>query len=86
MKITQTQTFDITRKYQKENDKIRFAAVTEKGAKALNDMFGWNITAIEINGSDYLAQDLAMDLEGDHGVKVLDLDVAIVGVTKLGAK
>ena len=70
-----TQTFDITRKYQKHNDKIRFAAVTEKGAKALDDMFGWNITAIEINGSDYLAQDLAMDLEGDHNVKVLDLDV-----------
>ena len=84
MKITQTQTFDITRKFI-ENDKIRFAAVTEKGAKALDDTFGWNITAIEINGSDYLAQDLAIYLEGDHGVKVLDLDEEIVGVTKLGA-
>lgn len=69
-----TQTFDITRKYQKQNDKIRFAAVTSKGAKALDGMFGWNITAIEINGSDYDAQDLARDLEGDYEVKVLDLD------------
>ena len=69
-----TQTFDITRKYQKQNDKIRFAAVSLKGAKALDGMFGWNITAIEINGSDYDAQDLARDLEGDYEVKVLDLN------------
>ena len=68
-----TQTFDITRKYQKHNDKIRLAAVTLKGAIALDGMFGWNITAIEINGSDYDAQDLARDLEGDYDVKVLDL-------------
>ena len=68
-----TQTFDITRKYQKHNDKIRFAAVTYKGARALDCMFGWNITAIEINGSDYDAQDLTRDLEGDYEVKVLDL-------------
>jgi hypothetical protein len=68
-----TQTFDITRKYQKHNDKIRFEAVTEKGIKALDGMFGWNITAIEINGSGYVAQDLARDLEGDYEVKVLDL-------------
>ena len=43
-----TQTFDITRKYQKHNDKIRFEAVTEKGIKALDGMFGWNIMRLKI--------------------------------------
>ena len=62
-----TQTFDITRKYQKHNDQNSFEGVTEKGIKALDGMFGWNITAIEINGSGYtLLIDLARDLEGDY--------------------
>ena len=77
MKLTQT--FDITRKYQKENDKIRFEAVTAKGIKAFDDFFGWKITAVEIAGNDYLAQDLAMDLEGSMmEPKVLDLDTVEV--------
>tara|TARA_R100000734_G_C3211284_1_gene26309 strand:+ start:209 stop:463 length:255 start_codon:yes stop_codon:yes gene_type:complete len=79
MKITQTTTYDITLEYQEKNNSYRFEGVTDEGYKALTGFFGWNTIAVEIkadNGyfSDSTAQDLLSDIEGDHGVKVIDLD------------
>jgi len=79
MQITQITTYDITLEYQEKNDSFRFEGVTDKGCEALTGFFGWNTIAVEIKAdkgyfSDSTAQDLLSDIEGDHGVKVIDLD------------
>ena len=68
-----TQTFDITFKYQKENNTFRFEGVTENGKAALTEFFGWNCIAIECLSTDGCAKDLANDLEGYNDIRVLEL-------------
>lgn len=73
MKITTTKTYDITFKYQKENDTFRFEGVTEKGKNALTKFFGWNCIAFEMEADkgyfpDGTPKDLARDLEGENDI------------------
>tara|TARA_R100000426_G_scaffold78763_1_gene56337 strand:+ start:361 stop:642 length:282 start_codon:yes stop_codon:yes gene_type:complete len=73
IKMQITETFDITFKYQKENDTFRFEGVTENGKAALTEFFGWNCIAIECASTDGTAKDMANDLEGYNDIRVLDL-------------
>ncbi len=67
---------DFAKKFQAETKTIKFAALTPKGKKVLNDMLGWNITEVTVQrGSNAEMFEEELKAQPPYDIEVLDLDL-----------